>query len=156
MNASKTRELEKIFKLWTNRKYLPPLKFSEDNRRKLTEEDIIEINRLFNKKVDIAKLSDIYNVEVNTIKYWVDETFRNHVNSRNREAKYYKKMDKKVRAEQSMKSARLHRNRVLLSMKLSPVQKRLKKEWKIKNPDKVKDILKRWYNKKMKELGGTK
>ena len=51
-----------------------------DRRRKLNDGQIKRINQLYQKGLDILKLAKKYNVCYNTIKYHIDEKYKNRVN----------------------------------------------------------------------------
>lgn len=66
-----------------------------DRRRKLSVQDVDRIRELHNNGVSISRLADIYNVSYLTIKYHVDDDFKERENQRRN---YYKQtpVDQKV------------------------------------------------------------
>ena len=51
-----------------------------DRRRKLTDKDIKNIKKLFKKNYTISEIAERYNVANSTIRYHIDEEFKNKRN----------------------------------------------------------------------------
>jgi len=90
----------------------PRLKYKDDGRRKLLEEDIKNIRKRFASGENCFKLADDFNVTVSTIRYWTNEDYRkNVINAFNFRNKMYPR-DKDIMLEASKKSRNKHKNRI--------------------------------------------
>ena len=71
----------------SKKRKLPYLKYKDDGRRKLTEEDIKEVNfrRISGERV--YKIAEDFKVAPQTIYYWTDKEFRESERKRDRELK---------------------------------------------------------------------
>lgn len=102
------------------------LRYNQDKRRKLTEEDILNIIRLYSEGRSITELSEIFGVVQLTIKYWIDEDFRRMVLDRTRRRRHdynpavarkswerHNKRYKKIQKDAENKFYKKHRGKII-------------------------------------------